>query len=303
MAETQATATPTRPPAAPRSATASTGRPAPGSGSPLLTPSRPTGGVARQPSASATGSGSTPWRAVETPRTASFATVQTQQASTPPRTASSARPLGMLPAAPAPTPLRSASSNKVITPVKLPAGAALPRRTSGPVWSASAATPFAPPPSYTSPAGPGPSTSPSQAFSLLAIQQEERDYADRQVKKPVKSLADIQREEREAQTARDQEDEFMRWWQEEEARLARESGVGGAAGADGGGGGARGRGRGRGGPRRATGRGRGGGRGGAGGGGGGGGGGGQSSANQGQGQQPKTPKKTPQKSGLGRIDH
>jgi len=70
-------------------------------------------------------------------------------------------------------------------------------------------------------------TSPdAPAFSLLAIQQEERAFATR-APKPVKTFAEIQEEERVAEKSRAEEVEFMRWWQEEEARI---SGTGGVRG-------------------------------------------------------------------------
>jgi hypothetical protein len=100
----------------------------------------------------------------------------------------------------------------------------------------------------------------AQSFSLLAIQQEEQDFADRSAKKPTKSLLEIQEEEQKARVAQAQEAEFMRWWQEEEARIAKESG--GSSGSGGARGGARGgRGGGREGARRVPQRGKGEGRG------------------------------------------
>ncbi len=115
--------------------------------------------------------------------------------------------------------------------------------------SAWAQASFAPPPIYQLPTPSSPNT---QAFSLLAIQQQERDLADR-VKQPIASLAEIQEEERKAEEARVAEVEFMRWWQDEEARIAKEN-TGGNAGGSGRGG----RGGTRGGTRKANHRGRGG---------------------------------------------
>jgi len=98
-----------------------------------------------------------------------------------------------------------------MTPSKPPPPIA--RKSSGPAWAASSST-FAPPN-----AAPGPSSPDTRSFSLLAIQQAEIDFAGKSVKQPAKSLVQIQEEERKAQVARADEAEFMRWWQEEEARM------------------------------------------------------------------------------------
>ena len=93
----------------------------------------------------------------------------------------------------------------------------------------------------------------SRSFSLLAIQQEEKAFASR-VQLPTKSFAEIQEEERDAERSRAEEVEFMRWWQEEEARVTKNP-AGNGASQNGGRG--RGRGRGRDGQRQVPHRGRG----------------------------------------------
>ncbi|WWD16076.1 hypothetical protein CI109_100501 [Kwoniella shandongensis] len=170
--------------------------------------------TARSPPSTSSASGGPSWRPLEVRKT-SLSSVQAQQTSTLNRPAGSQA---------SPVPVRTGSS-RIITPVKLATPPIASRKISGPVPSNNAAwatpTTFAP-----SPAPPilatSPTTAATQSFSLLAIQQEERDIAEMSTKKPAKSLIQIQEEEREAEKARIQEQEFMRWWQEEEARLAKE---------------------------------------------------------------------------------
>lgn len=246
----------------PRSSTS--GRPVPGSGSPLLSATRTIPGgspVAGSPVLGpqrtlpgAAGSLGTPgpWRSVEQRKT-SLTSVQAQEASSSSPASILNRPAGSQ-AGPAP---QRAGAAKVITPVKLTPSASTPRRTgaTGPAWSTP--TTYAPPPP------PPVSTSPqvpTQSFSLLAIQQQERDAAARFTQKSVKSLAEIQSEERQAKAARAEEEEFMRWWQEEEARVAAAQGSSGNASAANGAGRGRGRGQQKRVPHRGRGRGRGDGR-------------------------------------------
>ncbi|KAK8869660.1 hypothetical protein IAR55_000228 [Kwoniella newhampshirensis] len=187
------------------------------------------------------------WRPLEVRKT-SLSSVQAQQSGSPTSSILTLnRPAG---SQASPVPVRTGSS-RIITPVKLAAPPFTSRKTSGPIGGISGpnaawATPttFAP-----SPAPPilavSPTTAATQSLSLLAIQQEERDIAERASKKPAKSLIQIQEEEKEAEKAKAQEEEFMRWWQEEEARVAKEPagrGTEGDGGRGGGGVGAGGRG-------------------------------------------------------------
>ncbi|ORX33429.1 hypothetical protein BD324DRAFT_606179 [Kockovaella imperatae] len=206
---------------------------------PLSTPSRALGTATSPPSAGAwrsmtPGSSSTP---APTPRMTTPKTgPQTQfgfpslgQSSTPSRPAAA-----------------RAESSRVITPIKLQAAPPGVQRkpSGGPAWSVP--TTFAPAPTVL------PGTSPdSRSFSLLAIQQEEQDFAERSGRpKAVKSFAEIQAEEKVAEEKRREEQEFMKWWEEEQARstAADPSGGGSGRGRGGrGGGGNRGKGGGRGG--------------------------------------------------------
>ncbi|KAL7424397.1 hypothetical protein Q5752_000079 [Cryptotrichosporon argae] len=224
MAEAAAAKKPSRPPITP--ARRGPGS-APGSAVPPASPTvRP--GI---PGATPPG-----WRPVETRKT-SMSNVHAQQASA----SASALAPSVPRASPAPPAVQRVSSARVITPVKLqspPAGVSR-RTSSGAAWAT-------PQPSFAPPATPG-SVSPStaaQSLSLLAIQQEERAYAEQSVKRAPRSLMEIQEEERAAAEAvvkereeRDREEEFLRWWKEEERRAG---GVGAMGGARGGGGGARG---------------------------------------------------------------
>lgn len=159
-----------------------------------------------------------PWRATEV-RKMSFTALQGQQATTGPGTGSAANKLNRSAGSQAsPAPQRSGSA-KVITPVKLQAPSTQPRKSSTPTAAWSTPSTFIPPPPI--------SVSPvAQGLSLLAIQQQEREATEALARKPAKSLREIQEEEQEAEQARVQEEEFMRWWQEEEARIAKESGQG-----------------------------------------------------------------------------
>ena len=132
------------------------------------------------------------------------------------------------------TPQRADAGSKVITPIKLQAAPlGVQRKVSGgPAWSTP--TTFAPTPAASS----SPDT---RAFSLLAIQQAEQDFAERSGRpKAVKSFAEIQAEEREVEVKRKEEAEFKRWWEEEQVRLKGDAGESSSG---------RGRGRGRGGSR------------------------------------------------------
>ncbi|WVR05289.1 hypothetical protein IAU60_002302 [Kwoniella sp. DSM 27419] len=221
MAETAArkAPTPTRPPLTPNSALPSGSRPS--SATPLATPTKSTPSIFSPPAGAASSGG--PWRPAEVRKT-SLSAVQAQQAPASPLS----RPSG---SQPSPGPART-GSNKVITPIKLgppPIGATPQRKISGgAAWSTP--TTFAPPPAPVA-------VSPSASFSLLAIQQHERDIAEQSARKPAKSLVQIQEEERKAEEDKVQEEEFMRWWAEEEARMAGGTGSGsadpGAAGAKG----------------------------------------------------------------------
>ncbi|WVQ98856.1 hypothetical protein IAU59_005987 [Kwoniella sp. CBS 9459] len=228
-----------RPPVTPNSALASGSRPSSyttstGLPTPQAMTSTKTTALARSPpSTSATGG---PWRPMEIRKT-SLSSVQAASQTTPSSSTTSiptlSRPAG---SQASPVPHRS-GSNPVITPVKLgppPLGSAQPRKASGGGAAWSTPTTFAPPQPII-PVTPNTKTtltaySPSAQFSLLAIQQQERDIAEMSAKKPAKSLVQIQEEEKKAEQERAQEEEFMRWWAEEEARLAKESGSGGGGG-------------------------------------------------------------------------
>jgi len=94
----------------------------------------------------------------------------------------------------------------------------------------------------------------SRSFSLLAIQQHERDFLHASQKRPsIRSFAEIQAEEREVEKERAQKEAFDQWWEDEQGRIAKEAGQGSASRARGGG---------RAGQRKVPQRGRGGGRGG-----------------------------------------
>jgi hypothetical protein len=135
-----------------------------------------------RPSPSATAGA---WRPVEA-RPTSLAAVQASQAPPPPT-----RATGSMAAIPV---------GHVIQPQRL---GATPTRRQGAAWST--------PTTYAAPTiSPG---SPSQAFSLLAIQQQERDAAAAATKKPAKSFAEIQAEESAAAAERAREEEFQRWWE------------------------------------------------------------------------------------------
>lgn len=220
MAETAASSnTPPRPSATPSSSKTplTMERRLPGAST---TPTRPSATVTpvKTPSASTSG---LPWRAIESKKASLTAVQQVQQGSSPASSSVSLpRPAG---SQVSPAPARPTTS-RIITPVKLqPTPPGVQRRVSqNAAWAAS--TTFAPPalPVITSPD--------ARSFSLLAIQQEEIDRAG-QVKAPAKTFAQIQDEERNAEQERAQEAEFMRWWQEEEARTAKETGGGASKGA------------------------------------------------------------------------
>lgn len=184
--------------------------------------------LARSPSSAGPSFTDGPWRATEV-RKMSFTALQGQQATTGPVTGSAAntsanantntntlnRNAG---SQASPAPQRSGSA-KVITPVKLQAPSTQPRKSSTPTAAWSTPSTFIPPPPI--------SVSPvAQGLSLLTIQQQEREASEALARKPAKSLREIQEEEQEAERARVQEAEFMRWWHEEEARIAKESGQG-----------------------------------------------------------------------------
>lgn len=272
MAETAAAKTPLKPVSMPvvasavgNGSAARGGFPLPASGA---APSK--GMLARSPPSAGPSTGG-PWRATEVRKT-SFTALQGQQATSglgtgsPGNTSTSTstnanantntntlnRSAG---SQASPAPQRSGSA-KVITPVRLQAPATQPRKSSTPTAAWSTPSTFIPPPPI--------SVSPvAQGLSLLAIQQQEREAAEALARRPAKSLREIQEEEQEAERARVQEEEFMRWWHEEEARVAKESrqgavggnqqgqsgrgrGRGGRGKARGGGGGGRGRGGGQG---------------------------------------------------------
>ncbi|KIR59891.1 hypothetical protein I314_04326 [Cryptococcus bacillisporus CA1873] len=204
--------------------------------------------LARSPSSAGPSPSGGPWRATEV-RKMSFTALQGQQATAGPGTGSAANTLNRSASSQAsPAPQRSGSA-KVITPVKLQAPSTQPRKSSTPTAAWSTPSTFIPPPPI--------SFSPvAQGLSLLTIQQQEREATEALARKPAKSLREIQEEEQEAERARVQEEEFMRWWHEEEARIAKESGQGqmqapngrgrgrGGRGGKARGGGGRGRGRG-----------------------------------------------------------
>ncbi|WWC60971.1 uncharacterized protein I303_103548 [Kwoniella dejecticola CBS 10117] len=191
---------------------------------PLPTPTKSASSARSPPSSSS------PWRPMDVSRT-SLSSVQAQQSPSP--SFSLARPSG---SQASPVPQRTGSS-KVITPVKLSTPSstssssivpATQRKASGSAGGAAWTTPaFTPtPPVSVSPV--------TQGFSLLAIQQHERDIAEMSSKKPARSLKEIQEEEKQQEKDKAQEDEFMRWWAEEEARVATQSGAGSSAGGRGG---------------------------------------------------------------------
>ncbi|BEI83868.1 hypothetical protein CcaverHIS002_0404720 [Cutaneotrichosporon cavernicola] len=171
------------------------------------TPARPPGPPSTPTPARANGSASaaTPrpspsgWRPVEA-RPTSLAAVQASQAPQAPLIPT--RATGSMAAAPV---------GHVIQPPRL---GATPTRRQGVAWSTP--TTYAPPVS----------SSPSQAFSLLAIQQQERDAAETVTKKVAKSFAEIQAEEAAAAAERAREDEFQRWWETQRTSDRVESGRG-----------------------------------------------------------------------------
>ncbi|WWC69338.1 uncharacterized protein I206_103276 [Kwoniella pini CBS 10737] len=174
---------------------------------PLPTPTK-SASLARSPP-----SGS-PWRPMDVTKN-SLSSVQAQQ------TPSLTRPSG---SQASPVPQRTGSS-KVITPIKLPNSSSsssmiTPQRkisgtgSNGAAWTTPTFTPT-----------PAVSMIPvTQGFSLLDIQQHERDIAEMSSKKTTKSLKEIQEEEKRQEKDKAQEDEFMRWWAEEEARVAGQAG-------------------------------------------------------------------------------
>lgn len=107
------------------------------------------------------------------------------------------------------TPARS--QGPVFTPTRSQpaAGPATIRKTSDSAWVNS--TVFAPAPV---------SSSPGASHSLLEIQRQERNHSHNSKTKKAKSLVEIQEEERVAEQEKLAEEEFMRWWKEEEARVA-----------------------------------------------------------------------------------
>lgn len=204
-------------------------------------------------------SGGSPWAAVQAPRT-SLSSVQAQQSSPsspgfagPARASPSSSSLARPPATPAtpraaPKPAsNSPSTSRLINPVKMSpsaaAASAQPRRSgNGPAWSTPSFAPVSPPTV----------SSATQGLSLLAIQQqEEQAAAERNLVRAPKSFAEIQAEEAAAQARvaaeRAQEEEFARWWAQEQQRMGVQdsNANGGERGA-----GAGGRGRGRGQQRR-----------------------------------------------------
>ena len=236
MAEAAASKTPARTPA--KAPARSTGPASTPSKPPLTGQSPPSSGAWRAMTPATPGTlGADPSQPTTAPRTnlrsaAGLNGFPSLGMSTPSRPSSSGQ--GAAP------PLQRGDSSKIITPIKLsPAPQGIQRKPSGgPAWSVP--TTFAPPP-------PAAGSSPdSRAFSLLAIQQEEQDYAERSGKpREVKSFAEIQDEERRAEDKRKEEREFMKWWEEEQARS--NPGQSGSSPRGGRGRGRGGRGRGRGG--------------------------------------------------------
>ena len=85
---------------------------------------------------------------------------------------------------------------------------------------------FAPTPSIPT----GPASPPAQGFSLLAIQQEERDYANRSMKPAPRSFAQIQEEEKKAIEERAkvvQQQSFESWFDQQARTVVNERGRGG----------------------------------------------------------------------------
>ncbi|RXK36894.1 hypothetical protein M231_05868 [Tremella mesenterica] len=198
--------------------------------------------LSKSPTSKPTALTGSPWRPIE-PRRPSITAVQTQQ-STPPLTSTSI-PSSLSRATGTRNAIPPAGSSKVIVPIK---SAPIPSRKtsgSGAAWTIPT---FAPAPPILS-ASVSPGNSLNQSMSLLAIQRQEQDLADRHKGRAVASFADILAEEKRAGEERErkrEEEDFSRWWEEERARLEREAmGVG------------RGGGRGRNGPRAVNARGRG----------------------------------------------
>ncbi|WVQ71777.1 hypothetical protein IAR50_001318 [Cryptococcus sp. DSM 104548] len=218
MAEAAATKPPTKPPFTPPTPGPSASKAAfPTLGSGASTPSKPM--ATNGPSSS-----SGPWRAQETRKTSITALQGQQQAvsftgSSPSAFTSVNRGIG---SQAAPTPQRS-GSHHIITPVKPQTPpVSKPRRAklnaNASAWSTPAT--FAPPSVPSVP-------SVTQGMSLIAIQHQELQAAEAFARKPIKTLREIQEEEQVREQEKAQEEDFMRWWQEEEARVARENGLGG----------------------------------------------------------------------------
>lgn len=221
MAETAAAKTPAKPISMPVVASALGNGSATRSGFllPASGAAAPSKGIlARSPPSTGPSTGGGPWRTTEVRKT-SFTALQGRQhtatglgTGSPGNASTLSRSAG---SQASPAPQRSGSA-KVITPVKLQAPAAQPRKSSTPTAAWSTPSTFIPPPPI--------SVSPvAQGLSLLAIQEQEREATEALARKPAKSLREIQEEEQEAERARVQEEEFMRWWHEEEARIAKES--------------------------------------------------------------------------------
>jgi len=200
MAEAAATKQPSRPSAR----TASSDQRAVQAAPATSTPSKPTAGssaLGQTPPATMS-----PWSAMDSRRASSGSTQiqQPQFSAAPILTRASGSQAS-------PVPVRTGSA-KIITPVKLqpPAPGSQRKASGGSVWSTTAG--FAPP--VAAPAVTSPDVKP---FSLLSIQQEEREYADRSSRaKPVKSFAEIIEEERVAEAERAEKIRFDEWWQTEQ---------------------------------------------------------------------------------------
>ncbi|KAL1405470.1 hypothetical protein Q8F55_009102 [Vanrija albida] len=181
--------------------------------SPRMTPAGP-------PRASTPGSSGSPWRPIDA-RRASLTGIQGQQAASPAASSALARAPGSQ-ASPAP-------QRNLIAPVKMQAATATAttRRAAGGAAWATPTTYAAPQPTVGAPST-SPAASSLPAFSLLAIQQEERLAAEKTTARAPKSFTQILKEESASKAAAKEEENFLRWWQEEEARQKAASGVSGS---------------------------------------------------------------------------
>ncbi|TYJ56674.1 hypothetical protein B9479_002604 [Cryptococcus floricola] len=220
MAETAATKPSAKTPSMPLTPGPSAAKATfPSLGSGALTPGKPMA-IRGHPSSGG------PWRAQEARKT-SFTALQGQQQAgaatgiSPSASTNVSRGIG---SQAVPVPQRS-GSHHIITPVKLqtPPSGSQPRKAklnaNASAWSTPAT--FAPPPVPSV-------SSATQGMSLIAIQHQELQAAEATAKLPTKTLREIQEEEQIREQEKAQEEDFLRWWQEEEARVARESVSGGA---------------------------------------------------------------------------